>query len=64
MFSIFFFFSTYFEPRLRHFRCPGINLLAPDNRIEPDGTGDDIATAAATDLAGDKFNDANVDGSI
>lgn len=79
-----FFLFTHFEPRLRHFRCPGINLLAPDSRIEPDGVAvaDAVAAAAAAIatavdddgdaddeadvavLAGDKFNEASVDGSI
>lgn len=53
---------TYFEPRLRHFRCPGMNFVAPDSRIEPDGI--DAFTVVAADFAGDKFSDAIVDGSI
>lgn len=53
---------TYFEPRLRHFRCPGMNLVALDSRIEPDGI--DALIVAVTDFAGDKFSDAIVDGSM
>lgn len=53
---------TYFDPRLRHFRCPGMNLVALDRRIEPDGI-DELAVAVA-DFAGDRFNDAIVDGSM
>lgn len=48
-------FYTHFEPRLRHFRWPGINFVADaaDKRIELHAV-----------LAGDKFNDANADASI
>lgn len=45
--------ATHLEPRLRHFRWPGINFVAEAavKRIEPHV------------LAGDKFNEANADAS-
>lgn len=46
------FVCTHFEPRLRHFRWPGINLVAlAVNRIDPD------------DLAGDRLSEASAVGS-
>lgn len=53
--------ATYLEPKLRHFRCPGMNFVALASRIEPDGV--DGLTVAAIDLAGDKLSEAMVDGS-
>lgn len=47
--------STYFVPKLRHFRCPGTNLpvalTAACKRSEPAQPGP---------LAGDKFSEATV----
>lgn len=61
--SVVWFQWTYFEPKLRHFRWPGINLLALLRRIDPLGMFGN-ADAGVADLAGDKFNDAMADGSI
>lgn len=46
--------KTYLEPRLRHFRWPGINFVAVEvaKRIDPHD-----------DLAGERFNEAKADGS-
>lgn len=43
---------THFDPRLRHFRWPGMNFVAlAVRRMDPD------------DLAGDRFSEASADGS-
>lgn len=45
--------STYFDPRLRHFRWPGMNFVAlAVNRIDPD------------DFAGERFSEARAGSSI
>lgn len=55
--------ETYLEPKLRHLRWPGINLLALLSRIDPLGRLGSAEMGVAV-LAGDKFNEAIADGSM